>query len=87
MLKRYDNTIHKLFFRSKKTIKVTLNSITRIRLIIHIEDPEEALSINYAYIEDTKAEETIIANIITTSHPIKSNTTSIINLDANQVSI
>ena len=87
MLKRYDNTIYKLFLKSKKTIKATLSSITKIGLIIYIKDPEEAFGINYAYIEDTKAEETTIADIITTSHPIKSNATSIINLNASQVSI
>ena len=41
MPKRYDNTICKLFLRSKKTIKATLNSITRIGPIIYIEDLEE----------------------------------------------
>ena len=56
--------------------------MTRIGLIIYIEDPKEAPGVDYAYIEDTKAEETIIADIITTSHPVKSNATSIINLDA-----
>jgi hypothetical protein len=56
--------------------------MTRIGLIIYIEDPKEAPGVDYAYIEDTKAEETIIADIITTSHPVKSNTISIINLDA-----
>ena len=81
MPERYDNTIHKLFLKSKKTIKITLSSITRIGLIIYIEDPKEAPGVDYAYIEDTKAEETIIADIITTSHPIRSNATSIINLD------
>ena len=45
--------------------------MTRIRLIIHIKDPKEALSINYAHIEDTKAEETTIADIITTGHLLK----------------
>ena len=74
-------------FRSKKIIKVTLSSITRIRLIIYIEDPEEAFSVNYAHIKDTEAEETTIVDIITTCHPIRSNATSIINLDASQVSI
>ena len=81
MLKRYDNTIHKLFLRSKKTIKVILNSMTRIRLIICIEDPEEASSINYTYIEDTEVKETTIVDIIITSHPIRSNAISVINLD------
>ena len=82
MPERYDNIIRKLFLRSKKTIKVTLSSMTRIGLIIYIKNPKEIFSINYAHIEDTKAEETIIANIITTSHPIRSNAISIINLDA-----
>ena len=87
MLKRYDNIIYKLFLRSKKTIKATLSSITKIKLIICIKDPEEAFSINYAYIEDTKVEETTIADIITTSHPVGDNAISVINLDASQVSI
>ena len=82
MPKRHDNIIHKQFLRSKKTIKATPSSITRIRLIIYIKDPKEAPSIDHAYIEDTKAEETTIADIITTSHPVGSNATSIINLDA-----
>ena len=82
MPKKYNNTIHKLFLKSKKTIKAILSSITRIRLIIHIEDPKEALSVNYAHIEDTKVEETTIADIITTSYPVGSNAISIINLDA-----
>ena len=82
MPKRYNNIIRKLFFRSKKTIKVTLSSITRIGLIIYIEDPKEAFSMDYTHIKDTKVEETTIVDIITTSHPIRSNTTSIINLDA-----
>jgi hypothetical protein len=81
MPKRYDNITHKLFLRNKKTIKATLNSITRIRLIIYIKDPKEALSIDYIHIKDTKAEETTIVDIITISHPIKSNATSVINLD------
>ena len=87
MLKRHNNTIYKLFLRSKKTIKVILNSITRIKLIIYIKDPKEALSIDYAYIEDTKAKEITIADIITTSHPVRSNIISVINLNANQVNI
>ena len=56
--------------------------MTRIGLIIYIKDPKEALSVDYAHIEDTKTEETTIADITITSHPIGSNTTSIINLDA-----
>ena len=86
MPKRHDNTIYKLFLRSKKIIKAILSSITRIRLIIYMEDPKEALSIDYIYIENTKAEETTIADIITTSHPVKNNATSVINLDASQAS-
>ena len=54
MPERYDNTIHKLFLRSKKIIKVTLSSITRIGLIIYIKDPKEALSVDYAHIEDQR---------------------------------
>ena len=57
--------------------------MTILRLIIHIEDPEEAFSINYIYIkEDTKIKETTIVDIITTTHPIGSNIISIINLNA-----
>ena len=82
MPKRYDNITHKLFFRSKKTIKATLSSITRIRLIICMKDPKEALGVNHVHIEDTEVEETTIADIITTGHPIRSNVISIINLDA-----
>ena len=82
MPKRYNNTIRKLSLGIKKTIKVILSSITRIRPIIRIEDPKEAPSIDYVYIkEDTKVEETTVADIITTTHPIRSDTTSIINLD------
>ena len=82
MPKRYNNIIHKLFLKSKKIIKVILSSITRIRLIKYIKDPKEAFSINHTHIKDTEAEETTIADIITTSHPIGSNVTSVINLDA-----
>ena len=85
MPKRHNNIIHKLFLRSKKIIKVILSSITRIRLIIYIEDPKEAFSIDHTYIEDTKAEETTIVDIITTSHSVKSNIISVINLNTNQV--
>ena len=80
--KRYNNTIHKLFLKSKKTIKVILSGITRIKLIIYIKDPKEALSVNYTYIENIKAKETTIADITITSHPVKSNATSVINLNA-----
>ena len=56
--------------------------MTRIRLIVCIEDPEEAPSVDRAHIEDTEAEETTMVDIITTSYPVKSNATSVINLDA-----
>jgi hypothetical protein len=79
--KRYNNTIRKLPPRSK-TIKAILSSITRIRPIVYIEDPKEAPSVDYVYIEeDTKVEETTGADIATTTHPIRSNTISIISLD------
>ena len=82
MPERHNNTIYKLFLRIKKIIKVILSSITRIRLIIRIEDPEEASSVDYVYIEeDTKVEETTIADIITTTYSIRSDIISIINLD------
>ena len=42
---------------------------------------------DYAYMEDTKAEKTTVVDITTTSHPVGSNATSIINLDTSQVSI
>ena len=86
MFKRHDNTIYKQFLRSKKTIKVTPSSITRIGLIICMEDPKETSSVNYAHIKDTEVEETTIADIITTNHPVGSNATSIINLDTSQAS-
>ena len=83
MPERYNNIIYKLSLGIKKIIKVILSSTTRIRLIIRIEDPKEASSIDYVYVKkDTKVEETTIADIITTTYPIRSNTISIINLDA-----
>ena len=82
MPERYDNTIRKLSLGIKKIIKVILCSTTRSGLIIRIEDPKEAPSVDYVYIEeDTEVEETTVADIITTTHPIRSDTTSIINLD------
>ena len=86
MSKRHDNIIHKQFLRSK-TIKVIPSSTTRIGLTVRMKDPKEAPSINYAYVEDTKAEETTVADITTTNYPVGSNATSVINLDANQVNI
>ena len=81
MPKRHNNIIYKQFLRSK-TIKAILSSTTRIRLIIYIEDPKEAFSVDYTHIKNTKAEEITIVDIITTSHPIRSNATSVINLNA-----
>ena len=82
MPKRYDNTIYKRFFKSKKIIKVIPSNITRIGLIIYIEDPKEAFSVNYVYIkEDTEIKETTIADIITISHSVKSDIISAINWD------
>ena len=82
MPKRYDNTIYKLSLGIKKIIKVILSSTTRIRPIVYIEDPKEASSVDYVYIEeDTKVEESTVADIITTTYPIRSDTISIINLD------
>ena len=84
MLKRYDNIIiYKLFFRSKKIIKVILSSITRIELIICIEDPKEASGVDYAYIKDTKVKEITIINIVITGYSVRSNIISIINLNTN----
>ena len=81
MPKRYNNTIRKLPPRSK-TIKVILSSTTRIGPIIYIEDPKEAPSVDYVYIEeDTKVEETTRADIVTTTYPVGSNAISIISLD------
>ena len=81
MPKRYDNIICKQFFRSK-TIKAILSSLTRIRLTVYIKDPKEVPGVDHAYIEDTEAKETTIVDITTTNHPVGSNATSIINLDA-----
>ena len=81
MPERHDNTIYKLSLGIKKIIKVILSSTTRIGLIIYIEDPEKALSIDHIYIENTKVEETTIVDIATTTYPVRSNATSAINLD------
>jgi hypothetical protein len=79
--KRHDNTIRKLFLRSK-IIKATLSSITRIGLIVRIEDPKEAPSVDHVYIEeDTEVEETTVADIVTTTYPVRSDAISTINLD------
>ena len=52
-----------------------------------MEDPEEVSGVDRAHIEDTEAEETTVADIATTGHPVGSNATSVINLEAGQVSI
>ena len=88
MPKRHDNIIYKLFLRIKKIIKAILSSITRIGLIVCIKDPEEVFSVDYVYIEeDTKVEETTVADIITTTYFVRSDAMSAINLDAGQASI
>jgi hypothetical protein len=80
--KRYNNTIYKLSLGIKKTIKAILSSITRIGLIVCIEDPKEAPGVDYVYIkEDTKVEETTIADIATTIYFVRSDAISVINLD------
>ena len=56
--------------------------MTRIRPTVCMEDLEEVLSVDYAHVEDTKAEKTTAVDIITTSYFVGSNATSIINLDA-----
>jgi hypothetical protein len=43
--------------------------------------------VDYIYIEDTEVGETTIVDIVTTTYPIRSNTISVISLDASQVSI
>ena len=50
-----------------------------------MEDPKEAPGVNYAHVKDIKAEETTVADIATTNHPVRSNAISVISLDANQV--
>jgi hypothetical protein len=61
--------------------------MTRTGLIIYIEDPKEALSINYVHIKDTKVGETTVVDIVTTTYPVRSNAIFIISLNASQVSI
>ena len=83
MFKRYNNTIRKRFFRSKKIIKVILSSIIRIGPIIYIEGLKEAFGVDYVHIEeDTEVKETTIADIVTTSHFIRSDIIFTINLNA-----
>ena len=82
MPERYNNTIYKLSLGIKKTIKAIPSNIIRIGLIVRIEDSKEAFGVNYVYVkEDTEVEETTVVDIATTTHPIRSDTTSAINLD------
>ena len=82
MPEKHDNIIHKLFLRSKTT-KATPSSMTRIGLIICMEDPEEAFGVDYVYIEeDTEVEEITVADIVTTIYPVGSDVISVTNLDA-----
>jgi hypothetical protein len=88
MPERYNNTIYKLSLGIKKTIKAIPSSMTRIGPIIYMEDPEEASGVNYTYVEeDTEVKKITVADIATTTYPIRSDAISIINLNANQVSI
>jgi hypothetical protein len=53
-----------------------------------MEDLKEAFSIDHIHIEeDTEVEETTVANITITTHPVRSDAISIINLNTSQVSI
>jgi hypothetical protein len=61
--------------------------MTRTGLIVYMEDPKEALSVDYVHIEDTKVGETTMADIVTTTHFVGSNAISVISLDTSQVSI
>jgi hypothetical protein len=48
-----------------------------------MEDPEEAPGVDHVHVEeDTEVEETTVADIATTTYPVRSDATSIINLDA-----
>ena len=88
MPERHDNTIRKLSLGIKKTIKAIPSSTTRIGPIVRMEDPEEAPGVDHVYVEeDTEVEETTVADIATTTHPVRSDATSAINLDAGQASI
>jgi hypothetical protein len=56
--------------------------MTRIKPIIHMEDPKEAPGVDHVYIEeDTEVEETTMADITTTTYPVRSDAISVINLD------
>jgi hypothetical protein len=52
--------------------------------MIYIKDSKEAPSVNHVHMEeDTEVEEITIADIVTTTHSIRSNDISIISLDTN----
>jgi hypothetical protein len=56
--------------------------MTRIRLIVYIEDPKEASGVDHIYIEEgTEVGGTTIADITTTTHFVRSDVMSVINLD------
>jgi len=53
-----------------------------------MEDPEEAPGVDHVHVEeDTEVEEITVADIATTTHPVRNDAISIIKLDASQVSI
>ena len=57
--------------------------MTRIGPIICMEDPKEAPGVDYVHVEeDTEVEKTTVADIATTTYPVRSDAISIINLDA-----
>ena len=66
-----------------KFYKIYFIFLLNLHTYYYIEDFKEAFSVDYAHIENTKAEETTIADIITTNHPVGSNIIFIINLNAN----
>jgi hypothetical protein len=62
--------------------------MTKIGLIVYIEDPKETPSVDHVYIKkNTEVEETTITDITTTTYPIRSDIISIINLNTSQASI
>jgi nicotinamide mononucleotide (NMN) deamidase PncC len=82
MPERHDNTIYKLSLGIKKTIKAIPSSMTRIGLIVYMEDPKKAFGVDHVHIEeDTEVEETTVADIATTTHSVRSDAMFIINLD------
>jgi hypothetical protein len=48
-----------------------------------MEDPKEAPGVDHIHIkEDIKVKKTTIVDIVTTTYPVRSDVTSVINLDA-----